>query len=265
MSGPSAKQLSIMLDGVRSLHEADTLEELRGSMLDLVGRLLPTEHIAYNEIDLELERVFTRFNLPDMADAYLRYSATFERLMHEHPILGFTTENPQAPAQRLSDFISQPGLRDLALYQEVYRNVDTNYQTIVDLGEPGRTVCALAVNRWGEDFEDAELAMLRILQPHLRQAFRACRERFLVDGFLSGTPTEALFDRVMDLGLTEREAEVCFWLAQGKSNQEIGELLKISPLTAKKHGENIYRKLGASGRMEVVRRVLQALRNGGAI
>ena len=61
------------------------------------------------------------------------------------------------------------------------------------------------------------------------------------------------------MGLSEREAEISFWIAQGKSNHDIGVLLGISPLTAKKHSENIFRKLGAPGRVGAVKRILAAL------
>ena len=248
-----------MLEGVRRLHDAPSLDALRAEMMTLVDALVANEHIAYNDIDVELDQVFTRFSAQEQDEDYTQYARTFERLMHQHPILQYCIDNPNPTAQRLSDFVSQPALRDLGLYQEVYSKVDTQYQTIIDLGEPGRTISALAVNRKSSDFQDGDLTLLRLLQPHLRQALANCRQRFLVDSFLAGVPSELLFDRVMTLGLSEREAEVCFWIAQGKSNQEIGELLRISPLTVKKHGENIYRKLGAGGRVEVVRQVLRAL------
>ena len=173
MSGPSVRQLSVMLDGVQRLHAAGSLDDLRAEMMGLVDALIATEHIAYNEIDLELEQVYTRFNTVELADAYTVYEETFARLMRQHPILQFTIDNPRAVAQRLSDFLGQSALRDLGLYQEVYKNVSTNFQTIIDLGEPGRYVSALAVNRDQSDFDDTELALLRLLQPHLRQAFAA--------------------------------------------------------------------------------------------
>ena len=50
------------------------------------------------------------------------------------------------------------------------------------------------------------------------------------------------------LGLTSREAEVLHWMMQGKRNDEIAIILAISVATVKKHCENLYGKLGASGR-----------------
>jgi transcriptional regulator EpsA len=52
--------------------------------------------------------------------------------------------------------------------------------------------------------------------------------------------------------LSARETEVLRWVGQGKTNQEIGWLLKISPLTVKNHVQKILRKLGVSNRAQAV-------------
>jgi DNA-binding NarL/FixJ family response regulator len=50
------------------------------------------------------------------------------------------------------------------------------------------------------------------------------------------------------LALTQREAEVLTWIARGKSNRDIGEILGISPRTVNKHLEQIFMKLGVENR-----------------
>jgi DNA-binding NarL/FixJ family response regulator len=50
------------------------------------------------------------------------------------------------------------------------------------------------------------------------------------------------------LGLTPREGEVLAWLADGKSNRDISEILSLSPRTVTKHLEQIYTKLGVENR-----------------
>ena len=59
--------------------------------------------------------------------------------------------------------------------------------------------------------------------------------------------------------LTEREHEVLAYLAEGKSNDEIAELLFISPKTVSRHRENIMQKLNLHSRSELVR---YAIRKG---
>jgi DNA-binding NarL/FixJ family response regulator len=50
------------------------------------------------------------------------------------------------------------------------------------------------------------------------------------------------------LMVTEREAEVLLWIARGKSNRDIAEILSLSPRTVNKHLEQIYTKLGVENR-----------------
>lgn len=48
--------------------------------------------------------------------------------------------------------------------------------------------------------------------------------------------------------LTRRENEVLRWLAAGKTNVDMGEILGISASTVGKHLEHIYEKLGVENR-----------------
>jgi len=48
--------------------------------------------------------------------------------------------------------------------------------------------------------------------------------------------------------LTEREAEVLVWLARGKTNQDIGEVLGVSVRTINKHLEQVFQKMGVENR-----------------
>ena len=50
------------------------------------------------------------------------------------------------------------------------------------------------------------------------------------------------------LTVTQREAEVLLWIARGKSNRDIAEILDLSPRTVNKHLEQIYAKLGVENR-----------------
>ena len=48
--------------------------------------------------------------------------------------------------------------------------------------------------------------------------------------------------------LTDRESEVLLWVARGKTNRDIGEILGMSPRTVNKHLEHIFEKLGVETR-----------------
>ena len=56
--------------------------------------------------------------------------------------------------------------------------------------------------------------------------------------------------------VTERERQILRWVREGKSNQQIAEVLGISPLTVKNHIQKILRKLGAGNRAQAVAQAL---------
>lgn len=62
------------------------------------------------------------------------------------------------------------------------------------------------------------------------------------------------------LGVTRREAEVLAWVAQGKTNSEIGTILCMSTRTVQKHLEHIFQKLGVETRTTAARVALEASR-----
>ncbi len=80
-------------------------------------------------------------------------------------------------------------------------------------------------------------------------------------GYLGGLgPDEYLFrltlanarheDEILrgQFGLTQREAEVLLWIAKGKANRDIADILGLSARTVNKHLEQIYVKLGVENR-----------------
>jgi len=54
--------------------------------------------------------------------------------------------------------------------------------------------------------------------------------------------------RLADAALTPRETEVLSWLAKGKTNRDIGDILGMSHRTVNKHLEHIFEKLGVETR-----------------
>ena len=57
--------------------------------------------------------------------------------------------------------------------------------------------------------------------------------------------------------LTVREQDILKWIYLGKSNYEIGAILKISPLTVKNHVQKILRKLNVVNRTQAIGKALE--------
>ncbi len=84
---------------------------------------------------------------------------------------------------------------------------------------------------------------------------RAQQQSTFKADFRSPVPLEGL-------GLSSREAEILFWVAQGKTNAEVGVILNISAATVKKHLEHIYAKLGVETRNAATLCALERLASG---
>jgi len=72
----------------------------------------------------------------------------------------------------------------------------------------------------------------------------------------NGAAIEALS---LQFRLTAREAEVLYWVAHGKTNRDIGDILGTRPKTITKHLEHVFEKLGVETRTAAAARVLGTL------
>lgn len=63
--------------------------------------------------------------------------------------------------------------------------------------------------------------------------------------------------------LTVRESEVLLWIAKGKSNRDIADILGLSSRTVNKHLEQIYVKLGVENRASAAVKATQVIHNNG--
>lgn len=80
--------------------------------------------------------------------------------------------------------------------------------------------------------------------------------------FLDEDSTEIPLDQLASLGLSRRETEILGWVAQGKTNPEIGMILGISPRTVQKHLGKVYGLLGVENRHAAMTIALETMRRG---
>jgi DNA-binding NarL/FixJ family response regulator len=100
--------------------------------------------------------------------------------------------------------------------------------------------------------EEVLAAINARLERHGEKEQAAMAKVELKANFDSAKPLEAL-------GLTPREAEVLLWVAQGKSNADIGTILGCAENTVKVHTARIFGKLGFENRNAATVRALEVL------
>ena len=116
--------------------------------------------------------------------------------------------------------------------------------------EQGREVRPLSTSRV---FDDGTRQLVATLQG------RTPDEDWLV--VLREVSDAATVEATMQaFGLTLRESEVLYWVAKGKTNRDIGDILGSSPATVKKHLERVYEKLGVETRTAAAAMAMQRVR-----
>lgn len=122
------------------------------------------------------------------------------------------------------------------------------------------------VKRWlNEQFQEKSASPTQLL-------LRDVAEHQLLISYIGQSGTDEYLLRVIEndfesiharlskvFSITVREAEVLTWVANGKSNRDIGVILDLSPRTINKHLERIYRKLGVENRTAAAAMALSAL------
>jgi len=100
--------------------------------------------------------------------------------------------------------------------------------------------------------ESHRLAMALVL-PYVDSALRQVAHLPHQKQTLKLTPVEEKLRQ--DYGLSERETEVMHWVAAGKTNPEIGQILDVSGFTIKNHIQRIFKKLDVMNRAQAVSKI----------
>lgn len=121
--------------------------------------------------------------------------------------------------------------------------------------DDGMETVVTHIGRWlaertaAETGRDAPLTITEAGRPALQLSFLGAMgpDEFL---FRLTAANEKSGDHLLreHFSLTARESEVLLWIAKGKSNRDIGDILGLSARTVNKHLEQIYVKLGVENR-----------------
>jgi DNA-binding CsgD family transcriptional regulator len=170
--------------------------------------------------------------------------ATFNRLIHGHPLVQYHSSHPGGGACRISDLVAPRDFRRREIYADYYRRIGIDHVIAVPVVASPNLVMSYVLNRSGPDFSDAEKSLLDRMRPALANLYRFAT---------MSLPRSARVAR--DWKLTAREDEVLQWVAAGKTDRQIAAILGTSVRTVQKHLANSYRKLGVENRTAAVMRL----------
>jgi DNA-binding CsgD family transcriptional regulator len=238
--------MDLAADFAANLKNLADRETYLGAASQLLMKLFPSDHTAWNSLDAQAgtAEVMTypydsRANVPKMLlDMY-----------SEHPLLASlqTGLGREPHPLRLSDFISDLELYNSRAFQEGLSLLCVNRQLILFTACTSFSVFhCWSMNRWNHDFSDNEVALAQHVQPILQ----------LLDSAYASTPHRAAeITGAQAYSLTAREQEVMRLLGQGLKAIAIGRVLGCSPRTVAKHIEHAYAKLGSNNRINALRRL----------
>lgn len=171
---------------------------------------------------------------------------SFDRHFREHPLVQFHSTHLDGGAHRISDSLATAQFRESALFNEYYRKIGIDHVVAVPMFVDRRLLVSFVLNRSKRDFSDRERALLDLVRRPLGALYRSllALERPRENGGFDTLP------------VTPREREVLTWVAAGKTDRQIADILGMSPRTAQKHLQRIYEKLGVETRTAAVMRAL---------
>ncbi|TDP64076.1 XrtB/PEP-CTERM-associated transcriptional regulator EpsA [Roseateles toxinivorans] len=139
---------------------------------------------------------------------------------------------------KLRDDLLAAGLGELLVHGVSRPQRPSEIESLFIFASPG--LCSSAEQRM----------YLDLLLPHLHSTWLRVQavEREMKEMPAAMHPVQGLTRAL----ITERERQILSWVREGMSNQQIGEVLGISPLTVKNHVQKILRKLGANNRAQAV-------------
>ena len=100
---------------------------------------------------------------------------------------------------------------------------------------------------WLGDHEAKALTLHSFTKP-LQVYYERKQEGLHLLRIVTNKITKTAKDLKESLPITHRESEVLYWVSYGKTSWETAQILNISPRTANKHLEQIYKKLGVDNR-----------------
>jgi len=231
-----------ILQAVYEMNSATCHADFAGAVVAGMLRLIPAEVSVFQVLDRLTGRIVTRMapGNPFTPEEIAYYSARSE----EHPLVAHFARSGDTRARRVSDVVTDHEWRRSRYYQACLRRLDLPYSLALPVRIDEAIVAGISFSRRDRDFSGHECELLDAFGPHFRQAWQR-HENPWRD---AAGAERAARQRFEGLGLTPRESEVLYWMAEGKQNREIAAILGLRLGTVQEHVANLLPKLSQENR-----------------
>jgi DNA-binding CsgD family transcriptional regulator len=256
----SSAALRSLAEALPALYAETDLAALPRVFTDTLARLVPGE--SHGVVVHDRAQGRRHWHLRPASPEHAALVPAFFASFHEFEPANHRRLTGTGAALALSDFTGPSGLRRLAIYADYYRPLRLEDDLSINVRHGDVVTCA-AVLRARRGFRTDERELLNALRPHFKQAWlHACTTAELrTRSAVAPVAARAWSPEPLEVryGLSPREAEVLLWVAQGKTNPEVAQILGIRPYTVRTHLERVFLKLGVETRHAAGLRALEVL------
>ncbi|MGH2734798.1 MAG: response regulator transcription factor [Actinomycetota bacterium] len=168
--------LRAALDFLERIGGAADIGAFANLLVSELGRAIPADVFAYNEVDPVSKRAFFVSEF-DVEEALPGATALLERHMGDNPIVVHNARTHDGSARKWSDFISRRQLHATLLWDGLFRPFSIEHQMVAVLPTPAPLLVGVVLHRCGRDFSERDRALLNLLRPHLVNAYRNAQAR----------------------------------------------------------------------------------------
>jgi DNA-binding CsgD family transcriptional regulator len=231
-----------LFDAVYEMNTAKDHADFLSAVAMGMARLIPADLCVVHMLHRETQRMVVQ-TVPE--NPYLpEEMAWYAAHPGEDPLVGHFERTGDSMARRTSDVMPLREYLQTSHFIHCQKRLGFIHTLALPVKINADTVGALSFDRCGANFTKRHCALLDAFAPHFVLAW----ERHQDPWAAAHQPVETVRGRLQKLGLTVREADVLFWMTEGKQNREIATILGRSLGTVQEHVANILVKLGQENR-----------------
>ena len=243
-----------LFDAVYEINTARDHADFLSAASAGVARLIPADHHNVHVLDRATGRLaFVMLPAVLFNETEIAYHKAHSQ---NHPVVAYYARTGDTRARRISDILPTVAWRAHEFYRQTTARLGFAYQLSLPFELDENTLAAITLSRRQRNFTLHHCELLDAFGPHFHLAWSRHRDPWQQ---VASTPPTAR-EHFRTMGLTSREAEVLYWITEGKQNREIATILGIQLGTVQEYVAGILNKLDQENRHAVTVFALDTLR-----
>ena len=231
-----------LFDAVYEMNTARDHADFLSAVATGMSRLIQADQTVIHILDRKTKRLALRI-LPECR--YSQYELDYYSANPDcDPLVKHYSVTGERKARRRTDVIKHEDYLVSPHYINCQKRLGLTHTLALPVIISEDTVGALSFDRCNSNFTKRHCALLDAFAPHFLLAWSRHPDPW-VAAEKAQVPARV---RLQKLGLTARQADVLYWMTEGKQNREIAMILGRSLATVQEHVENVLKILRQENR-----------------